>query len=126
MAFSYDLTTDVGKVRLLVPDNKASAYVFEDAEYTALLALESNDVRCAAALALETIASDTAMTLKVITINGLSTNGQATAAALMARAAKLRELAAAATEAGLAGFDIAEMVLDQFSWQDRVYNEALR
>lgn len=123
MAFTYDLSTDIGKARLLVPDTKASSYVFEDAEYTALLTLESNDVRCAAALALETIASDVTMTLKVITINGLSTNGPATAKALMERATRLRELADAAS-AG-AGFDVAEMVLDQFSWLDKVQNEAL-
>jgi hypothetical protein len=123
--FTYDLSTNVGKVRMLVPDTKAAAYVFEDAEYTAMLTLESNDVRCAAALALETIASDVTMTLKVITINGLSTNGPATATALMARAAKLREQAAAVAELGSAGFDIAEMVLDQFSWLDKVQNEAL-
>ena len=123
MAFTYDLTTNVGKVRLLIPDNKAANYMFEDAELAAMLTLESDDVRCGAAMALETIASDTAMTLKVITINGLSTNGPATADSLMKRAAHLRELADAAS-AG-AGFDIAEMVLDQFSWQDKVYNEAL-
>ena len=123
MAFTYVLTNNIGVVRLLIPDKTASAYMFDDSEITAFLTLESNDARCAAAHALEVIASDTAMTLKVISINGLSTNGPATATALMARAAKLRELSAAAS-AG-AGFDIAEMVLDQFSWQDKVYNEAL-
>jgi hypothetical protein len=123
MVFTYLLTNNIGVVRLLIPDNKAAAYMFDDSEITALLTLEVNDVQCAAARALEIIASDTAMTLKVITINGLSTNGPATAASLMARAAKLRELSLVAG-AG-AGFDIAEMVLDQFSWQDKVYNEAL-
>lgn len=122
--FTYDLTTNLGKVRLLIPDNKAANYMFEDDELTAMLTLESDDVRCGAAMALETIASDTAMTLKVITVNGLSTNGPATADALMKRAAHLRELADDAS-AG-AGFDIAEMVVNDFSWLERVYNEGLR
>ena len=121
--FTYLLTNDIGKVRLLVPDNKAAAYCFEDAEITAFVTLEG-DVRTAAALALETIASDTAMTLKVISINGLSTNGPAVATSLLARAAKLREQALIAG-AG-AGFDVAEQVFNDFGWLEKIESDAMR
>ena len=124
MVFTYLLANDIGKVRLLVPDNKPAAYIFENDEITAMLTLEGDDVRCAAALALETMASDEAYVQKVIRILDLSTNGAATAAALMARAARLREQAAAADVTGL--FDWAEMVTNDFSMRERLDAEALR
>jgi hypothetical protein len=40
MAFSYDLNTDVGKVRLLIMDNQSTAYLFEDGELSAFLLME--------------------------------------------------------------------------------------
>lgn len=127
MAFTYLLTNDIGLVRLLVPDRVMANAFFEDDEVTAMLALESNDVRCAAAMALETMASSEAYVQKVIRVLDLSTNGPATAASLLQRAAKLREQAAAAAllVAG-ATFDIAEWVVNDFSALERIDNEALR
>lgn len=37
MAFTYDLTTNIGKVRLLIPDNDVDAYDLEDEEITYFL-----------------------------------------------------------------------------------------
>ena len=45
MSFTYDLSTDVGKIRLLIPDTVSASAVFSDEELTALLALESASVR---------------------------------------------------------------------------------
>jgi hypothetical protein len=122
MAFTYVLTTDVGKVRMLIPDRNAAAYFFEDDELTALLAMEGGTVKLAAALALETMASDEAYVQKAIRIMDLSTNGPATAAALMARAKVLREQA----DQDGSGFDVAEMVINDFAFREHIYNEALR
>jgi hypothetical protein len=124
MAFTYSLATDIGKVRMLVPDRNAASYFFEDDELTALLAMEGDVVKCAAALALETMASDEAYVQKAIRIMDLSTNGPATAASLMARAKALREQAF--IEADTEAFDVAEMVVNDFSFRERVNNEALR
>ncbi|MBN1320154.1 MAG: hypothetical protein JXA87_04845 [Thermoleophilia bacterium] len=126
MVYTYDLATDVGKVRLLVPDTSATSYVFEDDEITAFLALET-DVRRAAALALETIASSQALTLKVIKILDLQTDGARTAEALLKRAATLRQQALEA-EAGEedGGFEVIEMVPNAFAYRDRLYKEMLR
>ena len=139
MSFTYDLTTDVGKVRMLIPDRVAPTYTeggavttgypfFEDEEITALLTMESNVVKDAAALALETMASDEAFVQKVIRLMDLSTNGAATAAALMARAARLREQADAeeAASTTTAEFDWAELVYNDFSSRERIDKEALR
>ena len=49
MAFTYDLTTAIGKVRLLIPDNESTAYELEDAEITYFLTERGNSVKAAAA-----------------------------------------------------------------------------
>lgn len=131
MAFTFDVTTDVGKVRLLIPDRVAGEPIFEDEEIEAILALEDDNVRRAAAMALETIASDQAYTLKAITSLGLTTNGPAVAKSLLDRADKLRSQAdkadadaEAAEDGGL--FDIAEMTHTAFAYRERLVKEAQR
>jgi len=123
MAFTYDLTTDVGTVRLLVPDRVDAGHIFEDDEITAYLILEG-DTRSAAACALETIAADQALTLKVMKLLDVQTDGARVADALLKRAVLLREQAAANIAGG--PFDWAEMVVTDFNARERVYNEALR
>lgn len=131
MAFTFNVTTDVGKVRLLVPDRVADEPIFEDEEIEAFLALEDDDVRRAAALALETIASDQAYTLKVIRSLDTQTDGAKVSDALLKRAAQLRSQAdkadadaEAAEDGGL--FDIAEMPTTAFAYRERLVKEAQR
>jgi hypothetical protein len=122
---TYDLSTDVGKVRLLIPDRDLANPVFQDGELETFLALEG-DVRRAAALALETIAADEALVLKVVSVLGLSVNGPSVAQALLVRARELRAQAEEAEARGDALFDWAEMVVDSFSARERLVNEMLR
>jgi len=49
---SYDITTNVGKVRLIIGDNLA-VEVFTDAEITCFLTANSNNLNLSAAAALE-------------------------------------------------------------------------
>ena len=93
MAFTYTLSTDAGKVRLMLPDNNPTQYVFEDDEIAAFLELEYSNTRRATALALETIASNEAYTLKVIKLLDLQTDGAKTSDALLKRAALLLRIA---------------------------------
>jgi hypothetical protein len=126
VAYTYNLATDVGRCRLMIPDRVEAEAIFQDEEISAFLALEGG-VKGATALALETIASDQALTLKVIKLNDLTTDGAKVSDALLKRAAQLRQQAAAEEAAEEDGaFDFAEMVNDQFSYRERVRNEALR
>lgn len=125
MAFTYDLTGDIGKIRLLIPDRVTPGHVFEDDELAGFLALEG-DVRSAAACALETIASDQALTLKVMSLLDVTTDGAKLSDALLKRAARLREQAEAAATAIDGSFDWAEQVIDDFAARERIYNQALR
>jgi hypothetical protein len=106
VAYPIVLTSDIGRVRLLIPDRSLDLFVFQDEEIEAFLEIEGG-VKLAAALALETIASDIAMVDKVIRIMDLSTDGAKTSDALLARANLLREQAydADATLYGVVEFD---------------------
>lgn len=130
MTFTFTLTENAGKVRLLIPDKdteNVENQIFQDDEIEAFLTLEDDNVRRAAALAIETIASSEALTLKVIKLLDIQTDGAKTSDALLARAAKLREQATEAEEWEEDGaFDIAEMVVDDFSARERIIKQALR
>ncbi len=53
MAFTYDITTDRGRVRLLISDTDGTDYQFEDDEIDFFLTLGSSSVLMAASYALE-------------------------------------------------------------------------
>jgi hypothetical protein len=125
VAFTYDLNTDTGKVRLLIPDTQADAYVLEDEEIAAFMGMESG-LKRAAALAMETIARNELLVLKVIQILDLRTDGAAVARELRQQAAVLREQAAADDELAAGdGWDIAGMIVDDFTLRQAVYGDAL-
>lgn len=127
MTYSYDLATDIGKTRLLIPDRVEASAIFTDEELQAFLDLNDGNTRRAAAEALEMIASDEAMTLKVITTLDLSTNGASTSAAILERARLLRSQAAAAEDGEDGGaFDYAEMADNAFARRERVVKQAMR
>ena len=98
--------------------------VLSDTNISAYLTLEADDVRLAAADALDAIASNEVLVQKVIRLGDLSTNGAAQASALREHAKQLRDTVAAAGDE--ASFDIAEQVLDQFSYREFVQKDAMR
>lgn len=127
MTITYDTATNIGKTRMLIPDRDLSSAVFQDVEIQAFLDLNDASIRRAAAEALETIASDQAMTLKVIRLLDLSTDGRAVSQALLERAARLREAADQADEDAEDGlFDYAEMVTGAFTERERILKQAMR
>jgi hypothetical protein len=125
--FTYDVTTDRGRVRLLITDRDAANEIFNDNEIDAFLALMDNNVFRAAAIALFQIAASEALLLKVIKLLELTTDGARVADSLRGLALEYQEKADLA-EAGEVGgaFDYAEMVYDEFSFRERLAKEALR
>ena len=53
MSLPYDITTNVGKVRLIIGDKDATNYVFTDDELNYFLTVNSSNINLAAADALE-------------------------------------------------------------------------
>lgn len=90
MPITTDVTTDVGRVRLLISDLDPAAALFADDEVQAFLDLNGALIRLAAAEALDVIASNEALLSKKITTQDLATDGPALAAALHAQAEGLR------------------------------------
>jgi len=128
MAFTYNVATDLGKVRLLCTDRDAANPIFEeDDEIQVFLDLMGGNVLRAAAMALLTIAAEETLLLKRIKLLDLHTDGPAEAAALRELAKTYQEKAdlAEAAEAG-GTFDYAEMVVDVFTARERRDKEALR
>ena len=95
MTFTYIPGTPIGLVRLLCTDRDPDNEIFSDEEIAVFLDLNGQDVRLAAADALDQIAASQALILKYIEVNGLKTNGQAVANALHQQAESLRARAAA-------------------------------
>lgn len=93
MAATYVLTEPRGKVRLLIPDTNTADAVFSDEELDAFLALNTGSILLAAADAVDAIARDMALVLKVIKTQDLQTDGASLAAELRAHAQGLRDRA---------------------------------
>lgn len=105
-AESYDVATDVGKVRLLLSD-VAAPWVFTDAELTAFLSLEGGVVKLAAAQAIDTHATNEALASKVLKDREVTTDGAKLADSMRRHAAALRAQAAAEQDQGDGGFFFA-------------------
>lgn len=126
MTWTYDPTTTTGMIRLLIPDRIEDEALFSDEELAAFATLEGGSARRAAATAIEAIATDEALVQKAIRLLDLTTNGPATAQALLARAKMLREQAET-DEAELdGGFDIASWAFEPFGVQEIWANRRLR
>lgn len=93
MAFTYDPSTDPGKVRLLLNDVDQATAVFTDAEIDAFLAIESLSVKRAAAQAIDTNATNEALASKVLRTQDLQTDGAKLADAMRKHAQALRDQA---------------------------------
>ena len=128
MAFTFDVATDRGKVRLLIQDTDETYEFYNDAAIDAFITmagdLDGNAVFNASALALESWASNQVMVIKVVELLDIVTDGAAVSREMRMRAAVLR--ADAITSSSDAGFEIAEMSLGEFSWREQVINEAIR
>lgn len=125
MAFTFDPSTDLGKVRLIISDTDTvtvANQMFTDASIEAYLSIEDGDVRLAAADALDTIASTQTLLLKAVTLGPIKTDGPSVAKALREHAQTLRGQVYTLEPA----FDIAEMVLNPASAAQVIYNDAMR
>lgn len=128
MPFTFDVSTDRGKTRLLIGDTDTATVanqIFDDASIDAFLSLQGQAVYRAAATALLAIAASEVYIQKRIRALDLSTDGPSEAAALRALAEDYKELDAEEDGDELA-FEIAENVYDDFSARERVLKQAQR
>lgn len=124
----YDPTTDAGQVRLLITDTSddPSVRLFDDAEIDTFLLLEGANVFSAAALALETVAVNEALVLKVIRTLDVQTDGAKVADSLLKRAGLLRTRALDDIDDAADDFAVAEFADPVFGSRERLWRQADR
>lgn len=128
MAFNYDVSTDRGKVRLIISDIDRDNVIFQDDEIDAFISMAlNNNLKRAAAQALRTIAANENYVQKAIRILDLQTDGPAVAREFRQQANLLEDQAdkEESSEEG-ASFDWAELVTTPAQYDERLYKEALR
>ena len=91
MAFTYDLTTNRGKLRLRIGDTDSVNLIFEDDEIDEFLSVENNNLSLAAAFALETMAASAALLAKLEQIGDYKVDSSKMAEALLKSAKAFRE-----------------------------------
>lgn len=121
---TYDLTTDAGKVRLIITDTDPANVIFIDEEITAFLEL-NDGILTAAAMALDTIADNEILVQKRISLLDLKTDGPSEAKELRVHADSLRKQAAD-EEADELTVDYAENPVDVFSLREKIIKDAMR
>ena len=124
MPFTYDLSTDRGKVRLKIRDTDTTdpdRQLFEDDEIDFFITEAGSDLNLAAAGALDSIAANAAVLAKMEKIGDYVIDSKAMAAAVMKAAQHYRSLSEQAP-----AFGYAEQVLSVFSWNEIVVNELQR
>lgn len=124
--FTYDPTTDVGRVRRTIPDKDEANAFWTDAEIESFLVDEDNNWRRATALAIETMASDDLLVLKVVKVQNIETSLDRMMSALLKRAKQLRDDAAVEEANAGDAFEVAEVIVNDFQWRERVLGQALR
>jgi hypothetical protein len=105
-SMAIDFTSPTGQVRLLIADVDEGNQLLTDLMVAGFLAMHDQDVRLAAAAALDSIASSEVLVSKKIRTQDLSTDGPAVAAELRAQAQGLRDQVALEDSDGV--FDVVD------------------
>jgi hypothetical protein len=141
MAFTYSFDTayDISVVRLLVSDTDASSPIFTDAEVQAAIDLNNSQqmivglsgysvtppivisYRRAAATLLQSLANNISRIQGVIKVLDITADGTKVSSYLRDQAKDLIE-----QEENAGYFAVAEMVQDQFSLRNRIWNQMQR
>ena len=93
MSFTYNLTTEIGKVRLFTGDKDSASYAFEDEEIQKFLELTNHNVYLASADMLRALASSEAKLVKKYKIGTKSVDKSGIIEALLKQAEALEERA---------------------------------
>jgi len=120
MTWSYDPSTDIGKVRLRVSDTNATRQIMDDEDYQAFLDMAGGSTTLAAAMALEAIAVNELLCLKVVNLMGAIVTDAASASKyLLAQAKTLRAEYAQMGDGTSPGFVSIEMISDPFQREEK-------
>jgi hypothetical protein len=127
MTWTYDPTTDVGKVRLRISDTDTTRRILDDEDIEAFLEMSGDSVVLAAAMALESIAINEVLCLKVVNLMGaIVTDAASAAKQLLALAKSLRAEYEQMGDPDSPGFLSIEMVDGVFMRREKFIKETER
>lgn len=130
MAFTYDPTTDRGKVRLNIYDIdtvNADRQIFTDADIDAFLSMNNSIIKLSSANALEVMAASQVFKLKVMKNMDFQIDGASVGRELRMQAKQLRKDFEETGDGTFDGmFDTAEMVDTSFAFREKIIKDGLR
>ena len=121
MSFSFDTSTNIGKVRTLIGDTDSTSFLLSDEEIQVFLDLESNDIYAASAGCLRRIAADKALLEKIIKAGNYSEDTKGISKALLATAQRYEDRSSSVPAEAQ-----SEEYLTTFNWDDILQDRALR
>ena len=121
MSFTFDTTTNIGKVRTLINDKTASTAVLTDEEINVYLSLEGNDIYGSSASALEAIIINKQLLSKLIAAGDYKEDNRNVADKLGKTAERYRK-ASVSTPADA----YAEVAVTDFNYREIETNKTLR
>ncbi len=121
MSFSFDTTTNIGKVRTLINDKVAASAVLSDEEVNVYLSLEGNDIYRSAASALEAIIINKQLLSKLIAAGDYKEDNRNVAEKLMKIAQSYRQ-----ASISIPSDAFAEVAVTDFNYQEMIVNKDLR
>jgi hypothetical protein len=125
VSFTFDVSTDLGKCRLLITDTDSTRPLMDDDDVQAFITM-SGHYMPGAAMALDALAANMLLSQGVVNIMGMTVDSAAAAKMLMVRAEKLRSDYALYSASNGPGFATAEMPDGAFSWEEKILKEYLR
>jgi len=121
MAFTYTLSTNVGKVRNLIGDAVDSGHILEDADITSFLTMTANDLYMAAYHCLMRIANSQALLAKMKKAGDYQEDIRSVAKELRENAKMFKEMSE-----NIPAEAQAEQFLNDFSYRDILDRKDLR
>lgn len=121
MSFSYNLATNIGKLRLKIQDTDAAKALFSDEELQVFLDEEGANLNLSAADALDVLANGAAQLTKSEDIGDYSYSAEQMAEQFRQQANRFRKLASGEL-ADEPAFEIAEQNLSVFSEREIILN----
>lgn len=121
MSFTFDTTTNIGKVRTLINDTDSSSYILSDEEINVFLSLESNDIYRSAASALEAIIINKQLLAKLIQAGDYKEDTRNVIEKLGATAERYRQ-----ASISIPADAYAEVAVTDFNYREIEINKDLR
>ena len=121
MSFTFDTTTNIGKVRTLINDTNSASFILSDEEINVYLGLEGNDIYSSAASALDSIIINQQLLSKLVAAGDYKEDNRNVADKLMKISERYRKIAVSTPADAF-----AEVAVNDFNYQEIEINKTLR